>query len=164
MVTDLNETEKSKRQASTDLATIEKIAKKPRNSLDDLTALAEEQMVTKLATPEWLGIGVLNVGGAIATRRRKDILQRLSRLGTPTHRSLHFELFKSEWDRLCKEKYNDNWPEIFLKKMKGFLNALPNNQDAFNQFIFDEEQAVFGGIRPLLVPASIARPYSARAL
>ena len=38
MVTDLNETEKSKRQASTDLATIEKIAKKPRNSLDDLTA------------------------------------------------------------------------------------------------------------------------------
>ena len=115
-------------------------------------------MVTKLATPEWLGIGVLNVGGAIATRRRKDILQRLSRLGTPTHRSLHFELFKSEWDRLCKEKYNDNWPEIFLKKMKGVLNALPNNQDAFNQFIFDEERAVLCGRRALVVPSSLERP------
>ena len=117
-------------------------------------------MATKLATPEWLGKGLRNVGGVNCTKRRWEILQRFARLGTPmtaTQRA-HFELFKSEWDRLCKEKYNDNWPEIFLKKMKGVLDALPGNPDALNHFIFDEERAVLGGRRALVVPSSLERP------
>ena len=65
-----------------------------------------------------------------------------------------------EWDRKCKEKHGNAWPDLFLGKLKGVLNKLYTDPTAFSKFLFDEEREVFEGTRALLVPRSLRRPLS----
>ena len=46
----------------------------------------------------------------------------------------------------------EKWPEKFLEKMQGVLDALPADKAAFSKFIFDEERAVLAGMNCIKLP------------
>ena len=70
----------------------------------------------------------------------------------------NFNWFKVEWDRKFRNAHGDNWPDLFLRKLKGVLDKLYTDPTAFSKFMFDEERTVFGGTRALMVPRSIVGP------
>ena len=112
------------------------------------------------ATAEFLGKGIKNLGGKEGYKRRSALLQRYLTLGNPlpAEQRHNFTWFKSEWDRKCIEKHGSAWPDIFLGKLKGVLNKLYTDPNAFSKLLFDEEREVFAGTRALLVPRSIQPP------
>ena len=111
-------------------------------------------------TAELLGKGQRKLGGQKCTKRRWEVLDRYATLGTPltAEQRANFNWFKDEWDRTCREKYQQEWPDRFLCKLQGVLNKLYTDPTAFSKFMFDEERKIFGGTRALMVPRSIVRP------
>ena len=113
------------------------------------------------ATAEFLGKGIRNLGGKEGTiNGGRHFYNGFGRLGNPlpAEQRHNFNWFKSEWDRKCIEKHGSAWPDIFLGKLKGVLNKLYTDPNAFSKFLFDEEREVFAGTRALLVPRSIQTP------
>ena len=81
----------------------------------------------------------------------------MSRLGhgLPTEVRTNFGWLIDEWNRVCREKHGNEWPAIFMGKIQGVINALPENPSAFKYFIYDEEREIFDGTFALTVPSSV---------
>ena len=116
----------------------------------------------KRATAEFLGKGLRAVGGAQCTSRRLELLHRYASLGDglSLEQKANFTWFKTEWDRRGKETHGDDWPDLFLGKLKGVLDKLYTDPTAFSRFVFDEEREVFKDTKALVVPGSIRQPLS----
>ena len=119
--------------------------------------MAEEEPATRKTTAEFLGKGQKKLGGKECQQRRAAILDRYAKLGDklPPNERPNFAWFKSEWDRVCREKYGNDWPDNFLHKLQGVLNTLKTDRAAFVNFVFDQQRKYLGGIRALLVPHSM---------
>ena len=102
-----------------------------------------------------------NVGGTTGSKRRGDVLEKIARLHPlPAEQRASFTWFKTEWDRLCTEKHGNAWPDLFLRKVKGVIDKLPADPNAFSVFLFDEQRKVFKDHVALVVPGCIKRTSS----
>ena len=100
------------------------------------------------------GAGQVVCGKKLFHERRRAILHRYALLGDglpPTHRN-NLPWFKEQWDRKCVEQHGNEWPDLFLAKLKGVLDAFVTDPGAFAKFMLDEERELFGGTRALYVP------------
>ena len=85
-------------------------------------------------------------GGAVCRKRRDEVLDRLSRLGTglsPPQRN-DWIWFKEAWQAKMLDAHGENWVRIFAGWTQGVLDSLERGQaNAFSIFVNSETQRCF---------------------
>ena len=113
----------------------------------DFESLAECTHALKTFTPEFLGEGQKNNGGAKCRDRRHEVLDRLARLGsglTPQQKN-DFTWFKDSWDTKCAAESPRTWGGKFAGLCQKILNDMgtPTHKHAFSVFVSNETQRHF---------------------
>ena len=161
MLEDANAAQAKKRRAKQELKATEDKVRKVKDDLEYLTALAEDKEEIGLYTAEYLGKDQPDIGGAEGSKRRQALLQRFAIIARDLGNELqadqraNFPWFKAEWDRLSKESWGNQWPKLFLSKLKGVLDRMESDRGAFSEFLFDEQRTVFDNTRALVVPRTV---------
>ena len=122
--------------------------------------LAEMEQVSacchavKRFTPEMLGEGTANAGGAKARKTRFEVLDRLSRIrsGLSTEQKVDWPWWKEEWDSAMVKEYKGTWGSTFAKWMQHVL--CDESSNAFSTFVYNETCRVFQGTCALHVPGA----------
>ena len=85
----------------------------------------------KSFTPQELGEGNQNAGGAKARSRRFEVLDRLAplRAGLSPAQKNDWQLFKESWDRAMITEHATNWASLFAGLMQEVLGELINQRD-----------------------------------
>ena len=106
----------------------------------------------KSFTPQELGEGSQNAGGAKARSRRFEVLDRLARLraGLSPAQKNDWQWFKESWDQAMVAEHKANWASLFAAWMQQVLDDERSN--AFSCFVHTETCRVFHGIAALHVP------------
>ena len=105
-------------------------------------------------TPDALGQGSHNAGGAKAKSRRFEVLDRLARLkaGLSPGQQNDWQWFKESWDPAMVREHQDNWGSLFAGWVQTVLND--NRSNAFSLFVYNETCRVFNDTVALHVPGS----------
>ena len=124
----------------------EKLNKK-RQEIIDLESLAECKHALKTFTPEFLGEGKKDNGGAKCRDRRFEVLDRLAKLGsglTPQQKN-DFAWFKDAWDTKCAAESPMTWGGKFAGLCQKVLNDIgtPTHKNAFSVFVNNETRRHF---------------------
>ena len=120
-----------------------------------LEGVVEAKHAIKTYSLEDLGQGRSRGGGAIARKRRLEVLDRLARLGrglSPAQRN-DFSWWKDAWDAKMLEHHGEVWPEVFAGWVQ---RVLDDNEagvvNAFSLFVHAETRRWFDGEPGLRVP------------
>ena len=109
----------------------------------------------KTFTPEVLGQGSNNAGGAKGKARRFEVLDRLARLkaGLSPGQKNDWQWFKESWGQAMVHHHKSNWGIIFFA---GWVqNVLTDNRsNAFSLFVYNETCRVFKDTVALHVPGT----------
>ena len=103
----------------------------------------------KSFTPQELGEGSQNAGGAKARSRRFEVLDRLAPLRaglSPAQKN------DWQWDQAMVTEHAANWASLFTGWMQKVLDDEPSN--AFSMFVHKETCRVFQAALALHVPGS----------
>ena len=113
-------------------------------------SLMETKHELKTFTPEYLGLGLVNAGGAKCRDHRYEVMNRMARLGaglTAAQRN-DWDWFKQAWDSHHVGLYGDAWGNVFAGYMQVVLNDLkdPEKANAFSVFVYTETRRVFSDV------------------
>jgi len=125
-----------------------------RRKIQEMESAAACRHAVKTFTPEMLGQGKANAGGAQCRKNRMDVLDRLSRTGvglSPGQRN-DWPWFRSEWDKKMTEEHGADWATLFAKWVQCVLEDERSN--AFSEFVYKETCRVFQTAVALHVPGS----------
>ena len=106
---------------------------------------------------EVLGDGQRNCGGALARKRREDVLQRLSSFGTGLSQGQkgEFAWFKQAWDIKGMEDFGQDWVRKFAGQIQAVLDQIQDGEaHAFSAFVYEETKRCFGAPVGLRLPAT----------
>ena len=154
MLADINATDADRKRRADDLRALKDDIAKKRKTLEKIERITKASGEAKRFTPSFLGKGRRNCGGKDFAKRRKQLLDQYALLGdglSPPQLA-NFDWFKDEYDAAGLAEHREEWPELFLKKLKGVLDQLANRGDAFSRFVYDEERLYFEGAVGLTVP------------
>ena len=103
----------------------------------------------------FLGDGLRACGGASGRKRREEVLDRLSRLGTglsPQQRN-DWAWFKEAWEHKMFEEHGDDWVRVFAGWVQGVLDAHQGGTaNAFSCFVHSETRRCFDFEIALQIP------------
>ena len=108
----------------------------------------------KTFTPDALGQGSHNAGGAKAKSRRFEVLDRLARLkaGLSPGQKNDWQWFKESWDQAMVHEHKDNWAPVFAGRVRAALAGSHSN--AFRLLVYNEACRALIDIVVLHVPWS----------
>ena len=106
----------------------------------------------KTFTPDALGQGSPNAGGAKAKSRRFEVLDRLARLkaGLSPGQKNDWQWFKDSWGQAMVHEHKGNWGSVFAGWVQTVLND--NRSNAFSLFVYNETCRVLNATVALHVP------------
>ena len=115
--------------------------------------MCECKHALKTFTPAFLGDGKADSGGAKCRDRRREVLNRLARLGsglTPQQRN-DCTWFKAAWDEKCSAESPNTWGRKFAGLCQKVLNDIgaPNHNNAFSLFVSNETRRHFANVGAL---------------
>lgn len=126
--------------------------KRHKKAIQDYENLQETRHAMKTFTVESLGQGSSTAGGAQGRKRRSEVLDRMSRLGSgfsPGQKN-DFGWFKDSWDLAMVAQHKSLWGGMFAAWMQGVL--VDEGSNAFSVFVYNESCRVFHGAAALHVP------------
>ena len=126
--------------------------KRHKTSIQEMESTRACKHAIKTFTPEALGAGSHNAGGAKAKSRRYEVLDRLARLraGLSPAQKNDWPWFKESWDQAMVVEHGKHWASQFSGWMQTILEDERSN--AFSLFVYDETSRVFRDTAALHVP------------
>ena len=120
----------------------------------------------KQVSLQFLGDGDPHCGRAPGRKRRHEVLDRLSRLGTglsPAQRN-DWAWFKDAWDEAMMGEHGAGWVRVFASWIQGVLDELDNGTaHAFSTFVHSETRRCLDDQPGLQVPGMSGRQAAAAA-
>jgi len=110
-------------------------------------------------SPEDLGRGKRNCGGASCKANRVEVLKRMARLGSglSAAQKSEFNWFCDTWDTANMEDFGEGWPDTFSTWIQNVLEDHENSVvTAFSQFVHSETTRCLAGAVALALPADPA--------
>ena len=128
--------------------------KQVRNEMKDLEATRATRHAIKTFTPESLGSGSNNAGGAKCRDRRFEVLDRLARyrVGLSPAQKNDWNFFKESWDLHMVHEYGAAWADTFAGWIQEVLDD--DRSNAFSLFVHSETKRVFKDLVALHVPGN----------
>ena len=116
--------------------------------------IRETKHAIKTFTPDALGQGRQNAGGAKGKGRRFEVLDRLARLkaGLSPGQKNDWQWFKESWGQAMVREHQDNWGSLFAGWVQTVLND--NRSNAFSLLVYNGTCRVFKDTAALHVPGS----------
>ena len=148
----LNQSAANVRKLQAEHAAAVAAMKKLKDDMKRGEAHIECQHAMKSFTPEMLGAGLANGGGAASRKIRFDVLDRMARIGSglsPGQRN-DFAAFKQSWDAKMLNEYRSDWAMTFISWIQNVLDAPEPN--AFSLFVYNESRRLFHGTIALHIP------------
>ena len=120
--------------------------------MQDLEATRATRHAVKTFTPESLGKGSDNAGGAKFRERRFEVLERLARYraGLSPGQKNDWRWFKESWDLAMVNEHGAAWAETFVGWIQEVLDD--DSSNAFSLFVHSETKRLFNGAVALHVP------------
>ena len=128
--------------------------KQVRDEMKDLEAICATRHAVKTFTPESLGSGSNNAGGAKCRERRFEVLDRLARYraGLSPAQKNDWKWFKESWDLAMVSEYGAAWAETFAGWIQEVLDD--DRSNAFSLFVHSETKREFKDLVALHVPGN----------
>jgi hypothetical protein len=123
-----------------------------RRKIQEMESVGACRRAIKTFTPEALGEGNANAGGAKARKSRFEVLDRIARIGAglSAGQANDWSWFKEAWDKEMVKEHGANWASVFAKRMQSVLDDEHSN--AFSTFVYTETCRVFHDTAALHVP------------
>ena len=128
--------------------------RKTRRIIKDMETVRAAAHAIKTFTPDALGAGMPNAGGAKSKKSRFEVLDRLAHLkaGLSAGQRNDWLWFKEAWDQAMVTQHGKDWALMFSAWVQTVLDDERSN--AFSVFVYNETLRVFQGRSALHVPGS----------
>ena len=123
-----------------------------KRNAQDMENVRATKHAIKTFTPDALGQGSPNAGGAKAKSRRFEVLDRLARLkaGLSPGQQHEWQWLKDSWDQAMVHEHTGSWGSVFAGWVQTVLND--NRSNAFSLFVYNESCRVSNATVALHVP------------
>jgi len=131
--------------------------KRTKKAIQDMEGIRASKHEVKRFLLADLGEGDAKAGGAASKKKRLEVLDRLSRLGSGLSPGQvnDWQWFKHEWDKQMATIYQKEWASTFSAWMQDVMNVLDDGTStAFSEFVYNETRRIFTGTVALHVPGS----------
>ena len=154
-VADLHKNVMTKRKLDEQIKEAGSILSKKKKEIAEKEEIIEAKHAVKQFSLKFLGEGDPQCGKAPGRKRRHEVLDRLSRLGTglsPAQRN-DWAWFKDAWDLAMMGEHGADWVRVFASWIQGVLDELDNGTaHAFSTFVHSETRRCLDDQPGLQVP------------
>ena len=137
------------------IADAESTLKKRKQQIADEEHLCEARNAVKSFRLSYLGDEIRNCGGVNGRKRRDEVLDRISKMGTglsPSQKN-EWAWFKEAWQGKMLAEHGEQWVRIFAGWMQEVLDSLARGQEnVFSVFVHNETRRCFNSDVALELP------------
>ena len=137
------------------IAVAESTLRKKKQQIADEEHLSEARHAVKSFRLSYLGDNSRNCGGVVCRKRRDEVLDRISKMGTglsPSQKN-EWAWFKEAWQGKMLAEHGEQWVRIFAGWMQEVMDSLERGQaNAFSVFVNHETRRCFSSDVGLELP------------
>ena len=150
-----NEKMMTKRKLMREIKDADAILKKKKQQIADEEHIADARQTVKSVRLSFLGDQIKNCGGVVCRKRRDEVLDRISKMGTglsPSQKN-EWAWFKEAWQGKMLDEHGEQWVRIFAGWMQEVMDSLERGQaNAFSVFVHRETRRCFNSDVALELP------------
>ena len=153
----MNRLQESAVAAKRELEQTQELLRKRKAEVLQQEKISESRHAIKTFTVDLLGQGCANAAGVQGRKRRCEVLDRMTRLGSglSAPQRNDWDWFKHAWDEKMKAEHSSNWGQVFAGIIQRLLNDLAlGTSNAFSLFVNTETKRCFDGVGALQVPGN----------